>query len=373
MLSIAFVCFSRARGGLELMLVKLAASFSDNGHRVLLLSPDGSAIHQEAASIGLNSVLLTPTFRYLDPVAAGDLRRILIHERIQIAVIGTSRDISTVILAQRRVPHLKTVFFQQMQSGIPKKDLFHRWAYSRLDRWITLTRAMKEATVAHTVVPPDRIDVVPLGVDLKRFNPKHYNKQRSRKLFGIPKDKVVAGLIGRFDRQKGHEVFLRALPRVAQKIRGAHFVFVGEETKDEPGFLQYLEEMVRTLKLTKRVQFLPFTQNVPELLAAFDLITMPSFSETYGYLALEAMAMGVPVVGTKAGGLPEIIQDNETGLLVPPRDHEALADAVISILANKGFARTLSRKALKRVKESFDFRKSVKVFQDSLTRALSDS
>ena len=370
-LSISFVCFSSSRGGLELMLVRLAHSLWELGHSAFLVSPPGSAIEQESHRLGILHYALSPKFKYLDPRAAGYLRRYFIKHSTQVVVVGTSKDISTVVLVKKHLKSLRVAYFQQMQSGMTKKDLFHRWAYTKLDRWITLTKAMKESTLNNTIVHPSIIDVVPLGVDLKQFAPGRYRRNAVRKHFGLPNSKMIIGLVGRYDPQKGHETFLRAAPAILKRYPNAHFVLVGEETRGETGFLGRLRQLVEEEGIGSSVQFLPFTDQVPRLLSAFDLTTMPSYSETYGYLAIESMAMGIPVVGTNAGGLPEIIEDGKSGILVPPGDHRALAQAIVSLLSNRRRLREFSRLARKRALGSFDYNEGVRAFQESLFKALS--
>ena len=370
-LRIAFICFSSARGGLELMLVRLAHSLQAMGHSVFMVSPGNNAIEEDCNTRGIRHYALSPLFKYLDPIASGTLRRYFIRHDTQVAVVGTSKDISTVVLAKRHFASLRVVYFQQMQSGLMKKDLFHRWSHSHLDRWITLTRKMMDTTQSLTTVPSSIIDVVPLGVDLEKFSPAKHHRGISRSLFGLPKRGPIIGLIGRFDPQKGQETFLRAASIVLKKVPKVHFVMAGEETRGESGYLDQLRQLVQTEGIGENVQFLPFTERVPELLSAFDITVMPSFSETYGYLAIESMAMGVPVVGTNAGGLPEIIEDQKTGILVAPRDHESLAEALISLLSNPRRYRSMAQEGRRRAEKSFDYVDGVRLFEKSLVRALS--
>ncbi|MEX1138959.1 MAG: glycosyltransferase family 4 protein [Bacteroidota bacterium] len=370
-LRIAFVCFSSARGGLELMLVCLADSLRQAGHSLIVVSPRGSAIEEECSSRGLRHYPLTPYLKYLDLFAAWKLRGYFVKHSTQVVVVGTSKDISTVAIVKRSLRSLRIVYFQQMQSGLMKKDFFHGWAHGQLDRWITLTGVMKESTLNTTTVPAGLIDVVPLGVNLEHFDPSRYRRRVSRKRFGLPKDKRIVGLIGRLDPQKGQETFLRAAPIVLKKLPKTCFVLVGEETRGEPGFREQLRQLVEDQGIGSSVQFLPFTDRIPEMLASFDLTAMPSFSESYGYLAIESMAMGIPVVGTNAGGLPEILEDQKTGILIPPRDHQALAKAILSLLSNRRLHSAMARRARLRAIRYFDYGDGVRRFQDSIFRALS--
>ncbi|MBI4418395.1 MAG: glycosyltransferase, partial [Ignavibacteriales bacterium] len=110
----------------------------------------------------------------------------------------------------------------------------------------------------------------------------------------------------------------------------------------------------------------PFTSEVPRLLRALDVLVVPSHSESFGYVAVEAMAMGIPVLGTKAGGLPEIVVDQETGFLVPPRDPAALAERLIILLKNKSLRSSMGKRGRRRALELFDFARSVEHLEEIL-------
>lgn len=365
-MTIAFVCFSRSWGGLELMLAKLARALQARGHRVIVISPGGSPLHQDAARNGITAESLTPRFPYLDIATASRLSALFRRHGVQVCIIGRSRDISTVALTHGSRPRVALAYFQQMQFGLNKKDLFHRLVYSRLGSWITLTHAMRRSALAHTTVPEERITVIPFGADTKVFDPKRFQKGRSRRMFGIPARAKVAAVIGRLDPQKGQREFLMAIPAVLRTVRGAQFLVVGEETRGEEGQKKELEALARSLSITNSVRFLPFTEHMPDLLSAIDILAMPSSNETFGYLAVEALAMKVPVIGTRAGGLPEIVEHERAGLLIEPGDVEALAAAMIRLFRDPKLHRSLSLAGRLRARKEFDFNLRVDQLEDVL-------
>jgi glycosyltransferase involved in cell wall biosynthesis len=241
-----------------------------------------------------------------------------------------------------------------MQSGVNKRDLLHTWMYSRLSLWISLTSRMKQEVVEHTRVPEELITVVPLGRDTRLFDPKSYDRSEARKKYGFAQRGPIVGTAGRLDPQKGQEEFLRSIPLVLKHQRRARFVIAGDETRGEEGYRKQLLELSERLGVSDHVRFLPFVENVPEFMAAIDLFVLPSYSETYGLVLIEAMAMGKPVVATNAGGVPEIVDDGRTGLLIPPRDEGALADAIVRVLKDDSLRRDLSEQARRDALERFD-------------------
>ena len=367
LLSLAIVCFSKSWGGLEIMAARIAAALMARGHSVLVVSPAGSPLEAESQTRQIPHFALQPRLKYLDLKAAGILSSLFRRHAVQLVLATLSKDISTLVLARKLFSRTRLAYLQQMQFGHSKRDVFHRITYRELEVWITLTMRMKREVQENTIVPSERITVIPFGVDLSRFDPKRFSRRQARKRFRLPPDKLLIGIIGRLDKQKGHEDLLRAAPMVLKSVPKARFVIVGEETKGEPGYLAYIRELANELHISSKIRFMPFTKEIPLLLAGLDVLAVPSHSETFGYVAIEAMAMGVPVVGTNAGGLPEIVEDGKTGYLVPPKDPGALAKKLIDLLKSPSLRRSHSLEALKRASQRFDFESNV----DALIQLLS--
>ena len=351
---IAFICFSASHGGLELTTVRLARDLKTRKADCLLVVPPETPLAHRAVRERLQAEFVRPRLKYGDLVASARLARILRSYQIEIAVIMQSKDINIVATAKLLYPSVTLVFYQQMQSRVNKRDLLHTWMYSRLSLWISLTDRMKREAIEHTRVPEELITVVPLGRDTRLFDPKFYDQSESRKRYGFPRRGPIVGTAGRLDPQKGQEEFLRAIPLVLKHRRSAYFVIAGDETRGEEGYRKRLLDLSERLGVSDHVRFLPFVENVPEFMAAIDLFVLPSYSETYGLVLIEAMAMGKPVVATNAGGVPEIVEDGRIGLLIPPRDERALADSIVRLLGDASLRRKFSKQARRDALERFD-------------------
>ena len=164
----------------------------------------------------------------------------------------------------------------------------------------------------------------------------------------MPRDRALVGNVAHMSDSKGQRYLLDAVPRILSAHPGTTFAIVGEgERRAE------LEERARELGIAHRVRFTGFRTDVPSLLKAFDVFVMPSVREGLGTSVLDAMAAGCPVVGTEAGGMPEVIEHRETGLVVPVGDPVSLAAAVSSLLAHPEDARSMARSARARVEAEF--------------------
>jgi D-inositol-3-phosphate glycosyltransferase len=342
---IALVCFSRSLGGLELSTLRLAKAMNSRGAHAMVIVPPSSPLQSRAVDLGISLAAIAPRWKYGDFSAARRLARILRENKIEIVVLMQSHDIHLASLALYFSPGIKLVFYQQMDSRHNKRDLFHSWVFSKLSLWITLTHAMKDNALFATRMPEAKVKVVPLGTDLHRFDPKGFTKLESRSYFGLPQDKKIIGVLGRLDPGKGQEILIRAVSEIVRRYSNIFLVVAGDETAGEPGYKSYLEKLCRTIAVEQYVKFFPFTDDVPRLMSALDIFVLPSFAETFGLVVIEAMAMEKPIVATKGGGLPEIISDGKTGLLVQPRSVEDIVCAVEKILADEALSKSLGHSA----------------------------
>ncbi len=205
---------------------------------------------------------------------------------------------------------------------------------------------------------PERLTVIPNGIDCARFV-QSGEGERVRRELRIPSGAPVVGVLSRLMRIKGHECFLRAAALVAARLPQVRFVIVGD-TKVDQAYREALKRMAVSLGLEERVVFTGFRLDVPDLLAALSVSVLPSLGlEGLSNSLLESMAAGIPVVATRVGGTPEIVRDGETGLLVPPGDPDALAEAILRVLGNPMLARTLGQAGRRQVFSRYSLESAV--------------
>jgi len=364
--NIAFVCFSSSFGGLELSTLKLASEFNKRMANCLIIIPPNTSLVQFVRQYDLKVELLKTRLKYVDVAASIQLARILQSHHIDVVIIMQSKDMSIVTIAHILYPYAKLVFYQGMQFGINKRDILHTWMYSHLSLWITLTKRMKQEVIEHTRMLQERISIIPLGIDTHRFDSSLYDQKTTRQQFNIPESKLVIGMLGRLDPQKGQEEFIRAIPILIKHQTNLHFVITGDETQGQHGIKKNLKDLSIKLGVSNEVQFLPFTDAVPEFMSAIDIFVLPSHAETFGLVLVEASAMGKAIVATNFGGVPEIISDGSTGLLVPPRDVPALADALLKLLKNQQLRSFFSSEARADALKRFDIVRCIDQLVNSL-------
>ena len=217
------------------------------------------------------------------------------------------------------------------------------------DRIVTLTDRGAEEHVQFHIAGMEKFVTIHSGIDLAHFRSVQVDAAVKRKELGLPPDGAIVGTVGRLVPIKGLEWLLKAAPQVLAQFPQACFVIIG----DGP-LLGELRQLTSKLGIGLRVVFLGAREDVPECLAALDLFVLPSLNEGMGRVLLEAMAVGLPVVATRVGGIPDIVPDGTTGLLVPPRDDRALAEAILILLRDRSRRAAYGEAARRHVDGRFD-------------------
>lgn len=185
---------------------------------------------------------------------------------------------------------------------------------------------------------PDRVHHVLNALDVDRWNPEDIDVAAVRHELGVDDDVPLVAIVARIFPWKGHERLVRALALVRDRGLPFHLLVVGEDdpraTPDGGSYSATLRHIVNELDLAGHVTFTGFRADVPALMAAIDVFSMPSAAEPFGMVFLEALAMGTPVVAIRSGGVAEVVEDGVTGLLSDPDDDIGLADNLASLLSD---------------------------------------
>jgi glycosyltransferase involved in cell wall biosynthesis len=212
-----------------------------------------------------------------------------------------------------------------------------------VDRIITVSEATKRAYAEMINLPESRFETIFNGIELDQFAPVE-DKRAARIVLALPTDGPLIAMVGVMRPGKGQGVAIDAM----QELAGMHLLLVGD---GKPPYRDELEARARDLG--ERVYFLGQRMDVPAILAASDLLVLPSDSEALPTVLIEAGASGLPVVATNVGGIPEIIKDGDNGLLIPPQNPAALAQAIRRIIDDPDLARAMGDRGYKRARDLF--------------------
>lgn len=345
--SIGLLCGSTSWGGLEMNVLRLGGWLKKRGWKVVLYGHGDSKLFHEAEQAGLTVRHLHSTFKFGDLVNARRLARSVKQDNVGRLIINYGKDLFMAVLAKKfSHSYFKLLMQQHMHVGGHKKDAFHTWEYRNLDAWIAPLPMFSERLVRYTRLAPEKIHVIPFGIEFEGLTSNRPDRTIARQALQLPVDANIAGVVGRLERMKGQDVLIKACRRVHDAGHPLHLLIVGDKTANDPeGYSQYLHDLVEQLKLESFVHFHPHQSDVTRVYAAMDLFVMASHSETYGMVTIEAMACGLPVIGTSEGGTLQIINDGVNGLLVPPEDDDKLAAALINLIANPSLTRSIASRA----------------------------
>jgi len=248
----------------------------------------------------------------------------------------------------------------------PFRRMFLRYA----DVLIANSHAVA-ASYGTYVCKSQKVVVIHNGLDLNEFSPNNTRRGIFRRKLKIPDDAFVIGHIARICPEKEQHTLIDAMTHVAQTHLEAYALIVGDTTIDDSApFLSSLKQRVQEQKLAGRVVFTGFVDNIVDLYAAVDLVVLPSLCEPFGRTLIEAMAMGKPVVATRAGGAIEVVEDGVTGLLVPPENSPQLAEAILKIMEDRGAAREFGANGRKRAERLFSIEQNVRKIEQTYIETL---
>lgn len=318
---------------------------SRKGYTIYLACRPQSAIEKRA--LAANYRVATFEMRnYLDVPAILRIKNYLVRERFHIVHLHTSRAhvLAGIAAYLARVPIV--IVTRRMDYPL-KKYFFTRFLYRTIvDRVVAISKGVKQA-VLDAGISAEKIEIINSGIPLEKFDPAADRGDIRREL-GIDPDAPLVAVIASFHRRKGHEYFLKAVGEVLTRLPQARFLLVGEGPlrKDMMGAAE-------AMGLGKSAIFTGRRNDIADVLAAIDVLVMPSLYEGLGVSILEAMAMAKPIVATCVGGIPEIVRDGENGFLVAPKDSAAMAEKLLLLLQERPMARLMGQRGRAVVCENF--------------------
>jgi glycosyltransferase involved in cell wall biosynthesis len=284
------------------------------------------------------------------------IRPDVIHNHMYRAeLVGTRAAIALGAVGHRRPYVVSTVHSSRVRSAEDREQL--RRLTPHIDQLIAVSRSI-ERKIQDEGRATTRMRMIYNGVDLDRYD--HQEPCCTlRDDYGMEPGSQIVGVVARLEPEKGHPTLIEAWPLVLRSVPDAYLLIVGEGSRREE-----LERQVRDLRIAHRVVFTGRRDDVPGVTAALDVAVLPSYREAQGLTILEAMALSRPVVASNVGGIPEMIQDGVTGLLVPPGDSAALAAAIVRLLEDHSLADTLGRAGHDLVHDRFCIELMVKAIEE---------
>lgn len=283
---------------------------------------------------------------FQDLLAYRDLVRLFRSRRYDIVHTHTSKAgfVGRLAAAKAKVPIVVHtphghIFFGYFNTPLTRMfTLMERHAARRSDKLIALTPRGIREHLDQGVGFPEQWTSIFSGIDLQPFEQAARRREAVRAALGLEPDALAVGGVGRLEPIKGFSYFIAASRIIAQRVPNARFVIAGDGSMAE-------ELRQAGADLGGRLRFLGLRTDVPDVMAALDVFVAPSINEGMGRVLVEAAAAGVPSVASAVGGVPDIVRDGETGVLVPPKDARALAEAVVTLANDAGLRARIGAEA----------------------------
>ncbi|HUN62528.1 MAG TPA: glycosyltransferase [Candidatus Sulfotelmatobacter sp.] len=356
-----FVICNLDRGGTETQVVELAKRLTSSQCLITVAALQGhGSLRAELAKAGIRIVDFPKVGGLVSVRGAHQFLRLVRFIRKEQFDVVHSHDLWANLIAvpAARLAGAPLVFSSQ-------RDLAHLYWYtpsrlkviSRIHRWadgvIVNSAAVKDMVQHRFLVPAARIHLVHNGIDFERFSSAHADRKQILPMLEGP-EKLFLTVANMHSAVKGHFELIDAAKSVVASHPEARFVLVGDGTEREN-----IENSAKQTAVHSFFLFLGQRHDIPDLLSCCDVFVLPSRAEGLPNSILEAMAAGLPVVATSVGGIPEIIEDQITGILVPPQDPDALAGALLKMLGNHGLAGEIATAGRRRARERFSFERAV--------------
>ncbi len=336
-------------GGTELHILNLSEQLRLRGYDVSVACRPGRWVEERATAMGLPTVPIRVMNQH-DWQDFGVLRQFLREHKTDVVHVHWSSDIVVPGYAALR-EHIP-VRIMSRHMPYPFKSRVGSWLYSRFlyTRLVTVSNSVRE-TLIKASVPASKIEVIHHGTNVEAFAKITEDRRDVRAGLDIPEDSVAVGIVGRIAPEKGHAVLLEAFQKVHARYP-LSLVIVGNGPEEE-----LIRDTAAKMGLTDKVFFTGFRDDVNNVINALDVVAVPStWNEPCSAVVQQGMALSKPIIGTRAGGTPEMVVDDETGFLVPPSDSDALAEALARLAGDAFLRKRLGAAGKERVEELFSLR-----------------
>lgn len=353
---ICFIEDTPLHGGTQIWTVEMIRYVLAQGEEVTLLAPEKSWIDKQVRETEAQIA----TYDWDDVV-----RKSVEHEKIwtdalknceiALCTVHPPRDdFHCVDFAAQviRDADLATTLIPKTGTIVPEYKREYYQPYENIrSSVIAIAKFTQRYLIEHYKISEEKINLIYLGVDVHRFRSSSQNQIEARNRYPLPVNAApILGCIGSFEERKGQSVLLKALSLTKTALPDIHLMLVGDGPDKEK-----LRALVREMDLEQYVSFFPFTTRPEIVFERVDMTILPSVAkEGLPNVLLESMSMGTPVIASDFGGIPEVVIDGETGLLVMPGDADRLSDAILRLWQNPVHREEMRRTALSFIQSNFD-------------------
>lgn len=337
-----------------MITLQTASQLAEAGNTAKVISAENSTLDVEARKKGIKAAALFCN-NVKTPLSILKLRKEILGFNPDIIHTHLSHDLWAIVPAMKLTSSNAKLFLtKHMAGGVKKNDFFHRFLYNRVNGIFSVSRYVNESVENTCPVPKDKLHILPNGIEIEKFNPGMFDKNKVREKYNIPNDKLIISIIGRMTPGKGHEEFLEAASKINENYgNNVFFVIAGSASKGEDEYEQKIRNKAAELNLQNLV-FTGYVKDIREILSVTGILAFPSHNESFGVTLTESMAMNVPVAASSFGGVLDIVEDEVNGLLYQRKDSSQLTNVLIRLINDPELRQKLGKAGRKTVEEKFD-------------------
>ena len=353
---ILYSCLSRSWGGMEMYTLTSVKQLINRNIQVEILCLKGSTLFEEAQKHGVITHTISSD-HYFNLSGVFKIISLLHKGKFDLIHAQASRDLWQLVPALKfmnsKVPLL---FTKHIGSFVIKKDFLHKIIYNRVSLAFAISGAIRKNMIDTTPLQPEKVILVHDCVDVNNFDPAKSHRSEVRDEFGVKKNNLLIGMMGRFSPGKGHEEFLSAAKILAGKYNNLKFMIVGKASYGEEEYEKEIKALASG-PLNKNIIFTGFRTDTADILSAMDIFVFPSHAESFGMVLIEAMAMERPTVSADAEGVLDITIDGETGLLFENKNVNDLTEKISKLIDSEELGSKLGKGGRQRIINNFNLEK----------------
>lgn len=372
-------CPSESFSGLEQYALELAIHQKSKGHAVYFIVAPHTELSSQVINAGL-TVLEMPSAFSLSPFLLF-LRytKFFSKLRFDVAHIHSTQEIYNFVIIKVLAKIVggsfkKSLLHCHLWVNHKKKDFWHKLIYMAIDEVWCSSGMAKKSLDENLPVPANKIKIVPYGRNIKKIKTEFFSKNEARTNLGLENLGTIWGCVSRIEKSKGIAEWLSGMKPLLEKSPNMSLVHIGGISPKNKEAISYFENLKSELKkwpaeVVERVRFLGHIPDSHRYLRAFDIYCLPSYQETFSLALLDAQLAGLPVVGSRSGGTPELVIEGETGWLFLPRDAKSLESASLKATGAIDRWEAMGDSASQRVEKEFGqeviFQKILELYEQS--------
>ncbi len=347
---IVILCLSPSRGGLELYALDEMRQLAQRGHNCFAVVSQNSYMHEVMEKECLPHTTLELKFERFPFFAARKLKKIVEQFNADIIHFHWGKDLYLAALSKAMLgDRVKLVHSRHMNYTRNKKSIFHRWFYNKIDLLLVGTDLLLQLTNQYLTLSEQKIKRLYLGTSMP--DAEAPNCQILFKNESFEKRVLNIAIFGRIEEGKGQHIVIEAVYKMLDETKNISLTMIGHIM--DKSYQTQLEKNIKNKGVSDFIRFKDFINNATSYMRCFDVVVLSTHCETFGLVLIEAMRAGVAVVGTNAGGVPEIIEDEVSGCLVKPRDVESMRIVIEKLYAEPDYRARIAEAGKKRADKFF--------------------